>query len=70
MQMLFLFFFNFCNLNYSNICNKFRRYLCHLRIIPIEYLYMAISHNKGAQKTLFTSLEMAESTPTRTPTPF
>ena len=33
-------------------------------------IYMARSHNKGAQKTLFTSLQMAESTPTSTPTPF
>ena len=31
---------------------------------------MARSHYKGAQKTLFTSLLMAESTPPSTPTPF
>ena len=31
--------------------------------------HMARSHNKGAQKTVFTSLKMAESTPTSTPTP-
>ena len=54
--MLFLFFLNLLQLNYSNICNKCRRYLCHLRIMPIEYLYMARSHKNGAQKTLFTSL--------------
>ena len=30
---------------------------------------MARSHNKWAQKTLFTSLKMAESTPSSTPTP-
>ena len=40
MQMLFLFFLNVLQLNYSNICNIFRRYLCHLRIITIEYLYI------------------------------
>ena len=40
LYMLFLLFWNLLQLNYSIICNKCRRYQCHLWIIPIEYLYI------------------------------
>ena len=47
MQMLFLFFLNLLQLNYSNICNKLSRYLCHLRIIPIEHTVVPGSQDRS-----------------------
>ena len=59
MQMLFILFLNSLKLNYSKICNKFRRYCCEVtsRHSPLCFVYFA-SHTFRAYFKLAISCDM------------